>query len=247
MIKTVLAVLFAVLLNVPTEDKQGTEADYLREQFAKQVGGVCLSESYKEIIFSQVGAALDSNKVMESPQYLLFVDRNPSVQIATLLFVDPSDNCMTVIGADKVSTGNSARRGYFVTPLGFIKNSPANMSYRALGTRNSKGWRGLGLRGSRVWDFGWVETHTIKGKPYRIRLLLHATDPSYGEIRLGEVGSKGCIRISGKFNRFLDHFGILDAEYEYATSSKVRRVLSPEREIVCFPGRFVLVGDSGKK
>lgn len=242
----VFVFFLAVLLGPPSGNRITNEADYLRETFSEQVGSISVTEEYREIVFSKVSTTMEESGVICSPQYLLFVDRNPSVQLVTLLFVNPDGKHMTVIGTDKVSTGNPARRGYFVTPLGFLKNFPGNMSYRALGTKNSKGWRGLGTKGSRVWDFGWVETHTKKGEPYKIRLLMHATDPNYGEIRLGQVGSKGCIRISKKLNHFLDYFGILDAEYERSESKRVRDVLLPAREPVCFAGRFVLVGDSSE-
>lgn len=154
-------VLFVLLVILPGKllGQQGEclEAVYLQERFVQQVGEVPLTNDYKRIVLSQVDGALDSKKVISLPQYVLFVDRNPSIQLAVLLFVSPLDNFVAVIGADKVSTGNPNRKGYFITPLGFLKNSPENMSYRALGTKNSKGWRGLGVKGSRVWDFGWVE------------------------------------------------------------------------------------------
>jgi hypothetical protein len=172
----------------------------------------------------------------------LFVDRNPNVQLATLLFVNPIKNEIIFVGSDKVSTGNPNRAGHFATPLGLRKNSPEYFSYRALGTKNSKGWRGFGIKGSRVWDFGWQNTQTKKGLPYQVRMLMHASDPGLGEARLGSVQSKGCIRISAKLNCFLDHFGILDAEYE--SNKKATWILRKDREPVAFAGRFVLVVDS---
>lgn len=241
MLKAAFLIFFIVLPNALLAENGCVEVDSLQEQFVQQVGGIPLTDEYREIVSSKINAALDLNPVIKSSQYVLFVDRNPSVQLATLLFVNSPDD-LVVIGVEKVSTGNPARKGYFITPLGFFENSPKNMSYRALGTKNSKGWRGIGIKGSRVWDFGWVETRTIKDEPYQIRLLLHATDPDFGEPRLGKVDSMGCIRISAKFNRFLDYFGILDAKYE--DDKRVNFVLLSKREPVCFPGRFVLVGDS---
>lgn len=239
----IVVVLFIILPSMLLAENEHAEINYLQKQFLQRVGGIPLTDEYKRVVFSRVNVALNLDPVIKSPQYVLFVDRNPFVQLAVLIFVDPLDDRLTIIGADKVSTGNSARRGHFVTPLGFIENLPENMSYRALGTKNSRGWRGLGAKGSRVWDFGWVKTHTTKGHPYFIRLLLHATDPD-GESRLGKVGSKGCIRTSAKLNRFLDYFGILDSKYE--SDQKACHVLLPKREPVHFLGQFVLVGDSGK-
>ncbi|MEI6843046.1 MAG: hypothetical protein WCK48_00845 [bacterium] len=219
-----------------------SEPERLKEWFAERVGGITISATYEAEILGIIRTVIQTAHIIESPQYVLFVDRNPTVQLGTLVFVEPDSRQIFIIGTDKVSTGNPNRKGYFVTPLGFHKNSPKHMSYRALGTVNSKGWRGLGLKGSRVWDFGWRETQTKKGEPYQIRMLLHSTDPVYGEIRLGEVGSKGCIRVSHKFNKFLDQFGILDAEYEKNTRG--RSVLPRNRTPVIFAGSYVLVGES---
>ena len=78
-----------------------------------------------------------------------------------------------------------------------------------------------------------------------IRFLLHATDPIFGEKRLGKVDSKGCIRISGKLNQFLDHYGLLDREYEAQKNNKrISWVLKANREPVLFAGQYLLVGDS---
>ncbi len=239
----IIVVLFVILPSVLPAGNKCEEVSYMQKQFLQWVGETPLTDEYQKVVFLRVNAALNLDPVIKSPQYVLFVDRNPSVQLAVLIFVDPLDDRLTIIGADKVSTGNYARRGHFVTPLGFLENLPGNMSYRALGTKNSRGWRGLGVKGSRVWDFGWVKTHTTKGHPYLIRLLLHAIDPD-SESRLGKVGSKGCIRTSAKLNRFLDYFGILDAQYE--VDQKARRVLLSKREPVCFSGQFVLVGDSSE-
>lgn len=145
---------------------------------------------------------------------------------------------------DKISSGNGKRKGFFITPTGVFKNSPDFIGYRALGTKNVKGWRGLGAKGSRVWDFGWQKT--IKnGREREIRFLVHATDPIFGEKRLGKIDSKGCIRISGKLNQFLDHYGLLDREYEAQKDNKrFSWVLNPKREPVLFAGQYLLVGDS---
>ena len=60
-----------------------------------------------------------------------------------------------VIGGSKVSTGQSGRRGYFITPMGVFLHTDGILDYRALGTYNENHIRGLGLKGMRVWDFGW--------------------------------------------------------------------------------------------
>lgn len=177
-------------------------------------------------------------------QYFLYVDRNPDEQVAFVGFFNATDGSVVILGLDKISSGNENRNGYFPTPVGIFRNSPNIIGYRALGTVNLKGWRGLGAKNSRVWDFGWQKT--IKNNnEIMIRFLLHATDPIAGEKRLGKTDSKGCIRISGKLNRFIDHYGLLDREYEaQKDNKKISWVLKTNREPVLFAGQFLLVGDS---
>lgn len=256
MTKTIFLFSFFLIFQggLLAEHKCADEVSYLQQRFTQMVGKLKvvegekdITEKYKQDISNRVLIAVYSRVDIKLPQYIFFVDRNPSKQRGLLFLVDPLQ-CKTIfIGGVKVSTGNPNRRGYFATPLGFYKNSPENMSYRALGTKNSKGWRGLGVKNSRVWDFGWVETVNKNTKtripePYMIRLLIHSTDPDHGEARLGTVDSKGCIRIPAKLNHFLDYFGILDADYEGVEGAQ--HVLLSEREVVCFQGSFVLVGDS---
>ncbi len=73
---------------------------------------------------------------------------------------------------------------------------------------------------------------------------MHATDPDFGEARLGRPDSKGCIRISAKLNRFLDYYSILDAEYE--KSEKGKRIFLKDREPVAKRGSLVVVIDSSQ-
>jgi hypothetical protein len=158
---------------------------------------------------------------------------------------------MIEIGRGFISTGNPKRKHFFITPTGIFRHSIQNFGYRAEGTENEFGWRGLGRKSRRVWDFGWQETEEIKqgSKQKRIiRLLLHATDPDYGEPRLGKPDSQGCVRISGDLNDFLDHFGILDKDYESNKHlPEVQWLLKRkenDRQVVAHPGECLLIGDS---
>jgi len=218
------------------------EALVLRQAFSDEVGRTELDRSYEQALTTQANALLGSS--MASSQYFLLVDRNAEKQIASLAFFDSTGRDIVILGSSKVSTGNPKRRGHFETPVGIFKNTPSNMSYRALGTKNSKGWRGLGTKGSRVWDLGWQRTTLPKGGSTEIRLLVHATDPDQGEARLGRQDSKGCVRIPATFNRFLDHYGILDAEYE--RSEKARHVLQKDRRPAALAGNLVVVIDSAQ-
>lgn len=222
------------------------EVAALRENFAVLVGGIKVEDApYLEAISRDAAQRLIALEDGGSrSQYFVYADRNPRKQIVFVGFFNAVDRTVTIIGVDKTSCGNGIREEFFDTPTGAFRNSTDNSSYRALGTRNAKGWMGLGAKGSRVWDFGWQRTVKNGQEPW-IRLLMHATDPVFGEARLGKVDSKGCVRIPAKLNRFLDHYGILDREYELKKDSKrVSWVLKPDREPAIFAGKYMLVGDS---
>jgi len=196
-------------------------------------------------------AALDQagEKVVRE-QIILVVDRNPAVQRLALVLAGPGED-WEVLALEKVSTGQAGRRGYFITPVGVFPHSTAISDYRAEGTYNENGIRGLGAKGSRVWDFGWNQAQPgwlpASEPPREMRLLLHATDPDQLEQRLGRTASQGCIRISAALNRFLDRRGVLDVEHEASLltgDQRHRAVLHPEREPTALAGRLLVVLDS---
>jgi hypothetical protein len=185
---------------------------------------------------------------IDLPQLLVVVDRNPGVQQMRIVLAQPLSPWQ-VIGGAKVSTGQAGRRGYFITPLGVFLHTDAILDYRALGTFNENHIRGLGLKGMRVWDFGWQEADrgwTPDADPTDIRLLMHATDPDYLEQRLGRQASQGCIRIPAAMNRFLDAHGVLDRDYERAARDDPRfaAVLLPNRQPTELAGRALVIIDS---
>jgi hypothetical protein len=76
---------------------------------------------------------------------------------------------------------------------------------------------------------------------------MHATDPDLLEKKLGTPQSKGCIRIPATLNTFIDHYGILDSDYEKAmTEGMTFWVLSKTREATPWSGRFLVVVDTGR-
>ena len=187
---------------------------------------------------------------IERAQLLVAVDRNPRVQQMRILLARP-DGPWEDLGGTKVSTGQAHRVGYFITPRGVFKHTDVILDWRAEGTFNENHIRGLGLKGMRVWDFGWQQARRGWGNvPERddIVLLLHATDPAYLEPRLGHPASKGCVRIPAAMNRFLDRHGVLDREYEIAAASDIRfrALLLPDRTPTPLAGERMVVFDSAE-
>lgn len=114
-------------------------------------------------------------------QFVLMVDRAPHTQAAVLWWLPPEGgfDAARVVGASPVSTGRVSGYDHFETPLGVFPHSPANPDFRAEGTRNAKGICGYGVRGMRVFDFGWQQGWRGWGGGGwgQMRLQLHATDP----------------------------------------------------------------------
>ena len=186
---------------------------------------------------------------IDHPQLIVTVDRNPRVQELAILLAQPGAAPWQVIGGSKVSTGQPGRKTYFITPTGVFPHTPDILDYRALGTFNENHIRGLGLKGMRVWDFGWQTAQKgwlPVGETGEIRLLLHATDPDYLEQRLGRPASRGCVRIPASMNRFLDLYGVLDAAYEHAAAGnpRVEAILLPEQTPTSLAGQLLVIIDS---
>src|SRR5579859_1923915 len=105
------------------------------------------------IALARAQLAAGGDKI-ERPQLLVAVDRNPRVQQMRILLARP-DGPWEDLGGAKVSTGQAHRVGYFITPRGVFKHTDVILDWRAEGTFNENHIRGLGLKGMRVWDFGW--------------------------------------------------------------------------------------------
>lgn len=179
-------------------------------------------------------------------QYLVVVDRSPQVQAAFVYF-KAADALPQLIGASPASTGRPGRFDYFETPIGVFDHSIANLDFRSQGSKNSRGVRGYGVKGMRVFDFGWQQAPKGWGdrRVATMRLQMHATDPDLLERRLGTAQSKGCIRIPAALNRLIDDYGLLDADYERALlEGKTLWMLSPQRRATPWSGRYLIVVDS---
>jgi hypothetical protein len=231
-------------------EKIAAEARRLRAMLAREVHDALPRDPAtvrRTITLAQ--AMLVSQRIqIKRPQILVVVDRAPRAQTLTLVVAQPVGR-WRVIGRSRVSTGQANRHGYFITPSGVFVHDGVILDYRAEGTFNEHHIRGLGLKGMRVWDFGWQwaqkgwMTSDAKGQ---IRLEMHATDPQYLEQRLGRPASEGCVRIPADMNRFLDRHGILDADYEreVAFDPSVRALLLPDRDPTPLAGDKLVIVDS---
>lgn len=215
-----------------------------------------LSVEAQQLYGDMLREELAKAKITALPsQFVVVVDRNSLVQTALIYWVekraaDSANLTAMLIGAAPVATGSSGRFDHYITPTGVFPHSLDNPDYRAQGTKNENGIMGYGKKGMRVFDFGW-QTATkawSKPEPRQIRFQMHATDPRVLETRLGAPGSKGCVRIPSDLNAFIDHYGILDADYEAAAASGSKIwILKKDREPTPWSGRLLVVVDSDVK
>jgi hypothetical protein len=228
-----------------------TEFMQLRRALFRQVPRaiVSLRPGRMNDLVARTRAALDAADIrLQTPGLLVVVDRNPAVQLLVIILARPDRNWQFV-GGGHVSTGQAGRHGYFITPTGVFLHTDAILDYRAEGTFNENHIRGLGRKGMRVWDFGWVSAvkgWRSDGEIGEIRLLVHATDPDVLEQRLGRAASQGCIRVSAAMNEFLDKYGVLDADYEAAAAVDpgFAAVLQPDRTPTPLAGHALVIIDS---
>ena len=225
------------------------EVTRLRSALIKEVPEHIVDDAGAALWVTRAKAAVGAASLaIQRPQLLVVVDRNPAVQQMRIVLAQPNA-AWEVIGGSKVSTGQAGRPGYYITPVGVFLHTDDILDYRAQGTFNENHIRGLGAKGMRVWDFGWQTADRGWGSipdPSEIRLLMHATDPDYLERRLGRPASKGCVRIPAAMNRFLDRYGVLDADYERDASDdiRLRSVLLPDRQPTPLAGTALVVVDS---
>jgi len=189
-----------------------------------------------------LGKAIEPTAARDAvSQFFVLVDRSPRVQ-AVMIYWRGADGKVEFVGASPATTGKPGAYEHFVTPLGVFAQSRENADFRAEGTRNWLGIRGYGEKGMRVYDFGWVsaERGWGEGGASPMRLQMHATDRELLEPLLGRAASKGCIRIPASLNVFIDRHGLLDAVEEH------RWLLRADREPTPFPGRWLVVIDTGR-
>jgi hypothetical protein len=227
------------------------QAMLLRAALVREVPGVIVDGPERGrgwAVRARAAIAAAGNPI-EYPQLILVVDRNPAVQQMRIVLARPNGPWLD-LGGTKVSTGQRGRHDYYVTPTGVFLHTDLILDWRAEGTVNEYGIRGLGVKGMRVWDFGWQAATRGWGPPVErdIRLLLHATDPRYLESRLGRTASKGCVRIPAAMNLFLDRHGVLDRDYERAaeTDDRFAALLLPDRTPTPLAGNAMVIVDSSE-
>ena len=224
----------------------------LRDVFAKTVTRrLKIPAAEQRAYADRLQASLGANTLGNlSGEYVVLVDRNVNVQALLIYFRATPSDVWEMIGASPVSTGRPGEYDHFVTPLGVFEHTPANMDFRSEGTQNENHIRGYGKRDMRIFDLGWAqgERGWGKGGISQMRFQMHATDPDRLEQLLGIRHSKGCVRIPASLNVFLDHYGVVDAEYAaLVDSGKSLWVLKSDRQITPWAGRYIVVVDSARK
>jgi hypothetical protein len=224
----------------------------LRADFARDVKRrLKVSAADQRAYGERLQAALEEKGLGRlSGEYVVLVDRSKNVQALFIYFRTSPEAEWQMIGASPVATGRPGEFDHFITPLGVFEHTPANMDFRAEGTENQNGIRGYGKRDMRIFDLGWAEGERGwgNGGVSQMRFQMHATDPDKLEPLLGIRHSKGCIRIPASLNVFLDHYGVLDAEYEaLVQSGRSLWILHSDRQATPWAGRYIVVVDSERK
>lgn len=215
------------------------------EDFSKLKKSQTVSPEYNTVLKTEVTSYINKAPTTfdkSLSQYFIVVDSSVKKQNLMLGYWDSTNQAFQLSpNMTKVSTGRTGSAQHFITPTGWVEQLPENGTYRAEGTKNENGIRGYGIKGMRVWDFGWQNATTgwlKKPEVRQIRMQMHATDPQYLEQRLGTPASQGCLRLSAETNQFLDKYAIIDRNIE---QSKIKWALKKERTPVTNEGSFVLV------
>lgn len=247
-----ILLLITLLLASSVASSQVAAGTSLAFTFQREVDRVLAVPPLEQVRYAELVKAelASAGTVILKSQFVVVVDRNPNVQAILVYWLDAHAEAdrWHFIGASPASTGKPGQFDTFITPVGVFAHTLDNRDYRALGTRNRLGIRALGVKGMRIYDFGWAqgERGWGRGGKGQMRLLMHATDPDFIEHRLGVVMSKGCIRIPATLNTFIDRYGLLDADYEQL-QARGYRVWQLRRDRIPTPwsGRYLVIVDSG--
>ena len=87
-----------------------SEVEKLQVEFEKIVRfKLTLEEDYLRLVLKDAIGKILSIKENSYSQYFIYIDRNPEEQVILVCFFDSVRKNITVIGADKISTGNQNR------------------------------------------------------------------------------------------------------------------------------------------
>ena len=229
------------------------DVDALMEDMRNSLGATLLPDAPPLTRAALAAARTMMERAHSEPdtlQVILVVDRSPKVQRLWVTVGVPGTATLEPLGSVHVSTGKPGRKEHFRTPVGVFTNGAGILGYRAQGTYNENHIRGIGVRGMRVWDFGWQTTDDWRTRHalMAVRMEMHATDPSVLEPRLGRWDSEGCIRIPSRFNSFLDRSGLIDAkEWEAAREDRRFAALLPKHVVPSrLAGQTVVVVDTSE-
>lgn len=211
--KKMKKILLGLLLSyLPvTQIYASTDIDIVNQSIDDSKTFLDLSDTLIDKEFDAAQYMLASKNIELVPgHFFVIVDRGVN-QLLMIIYPHSKDE-WELIASSHVSTGKPGRKEHFKTPTGVFQLDGSILDYRAEGTFNQNHIRGIGLKGSRVWDFGWQTTEDWRTQTdtMKIRMEMHATDPANLEYRIGRADSEGCIRIPSKINKLLDINGILD-------------------------------------
>ncbi|WP_227323003.1 L,D-transpeptidase [Acidisoma silvae] len=227
------------------------DADLIAAAMAAEVPhALALSPERQDVLIGLAKTMAENGHFfVRRPQLVLVVDRALKGQTLSVTLAQP-DGDWVILGTRSVSTGKPGRKEHFKTPVGVLLNDGSELGYRAQGTYNENHIRGLGVKGMRVWDFGWQTSDDWRtpGATMQVRVEMHATDPAVLAARLGRADSEGCIRLPEAVNRFLDRHGIIDADIEKLgeTDNGYRALLSPYLTPTALAGVAVIVVDTSE-
>ncbi len=238
-------------LSAPSADKPAVLA--LMADMRRSLPGVLLPDdpAAARSALAAARAMMDrAHAGIDARQVVLVVDRSAQAQRLWVAVAYPGARPWDAVGAVRVSTGKPGRKEHFRTPVGVFANDASILGYRAEGTYNENHIRGIGVRGMRVWDFGWQTTDDWRtpGALMAVRMEMHATDPAALEPRLGRWDSEGCVRIPSRFNAYLDHAGLIDAKLRDAAAADRRFAALLPKDAVPSPlaGAMLVIIDSSE-
>ena len=229
-------------------DSGAGDGTSLASAYAQQVDRRLQIPESEQSFYAELLSKNLASEDSKEAQFVVIVDRNKFVQAAMIYWMS-ADGMFHFIGGSPVSTGKPGKYDHFITPTGVFEHTIDNLDFLSEGTRNEFGIRGYGRKGMRVYDFGWqtAQKGWDDGGESEMRLQMHATDPALLEQKLGTRQSKGCIRIPATLNTFIDHYGILDGDYEKAMATGMTFwVLAKTREATPWSGKFLVVVDTGR-